>query len=114
MSITFSVPSLCRNKKYDIQFVLDGSRSIHPIDFNKKRKLLRDVFFLLDLPSSDINIGLLQFSTVKDTEEIIRLEKYSYNDLIEAIEKMEYHAGRRTMLGHALNEVNRKVCGNKY
>ena len=54
---------------------------------------------------------MLQFSTEKDTEEILRLEKHSLNDEIEAIKNMEYHSGRRTMLGDALTRVNKKVCG---
>ena len=54
---------------------------------------------------------MLQFSTVEDTEEILRLEKHSLNDEIEATNNMEYHSGRRTMLGDALTRVNKKVCG---
>ena len=111
-NITFSpAESLCGNKKYDIHFVLDGSRSINPSDFDNKRKFLKDAFFLLESPSSDLNIGMMQFSTVEKTEKIMVLQKHSLNEEIKSIENMEYHSGRRTMLGDALSQVNDEVCG---
>lgn len=80
------------------------------MQFDKKRKFLQDVFFLLESPPSDLNIGMLQFSTVEKTEEILDLEKHSLAEELYIIENMEYHSGRRTMLGYALNRVNDEVC----
>ena len=51
----------------------------------------------------------MQFSTIKKTEDLLKLEKHSLNEEREAIENMNYHAGRRTMLGSALAQVNKEV-----
>jgi hypothetical protein len=63
----------------------------------------------MDSPSSELHIGMMQFSTVENTETILGLQKHSLNEELQSIENMEYHAGSRTMLGDALNRVNHKV-----
>ena len=58
---------------------------------------------------------MMQFSTAEKTEDILRLQKHSLNEEREAIKNMKYHAGRRTMLGGALAQVNKQVrCRSIY
>lgn len=54
---------------------------------------------------------MMQFSTTEKREDILRLEKHSLNEELEAIKNLKYHAGRRTMLGDALGQVNKQVRG---
>ena len=63
----------------------------------------------MDSPSSELHTGMMQFSTVENTETILGLQKHSLNEELESIENMEYHSGRRTMLGDALSQINDKV-----
>ena len=63
----------------------------------------------MDSPSSQLHTGMMEFSTVEDTEKILGLQKHSLNEELESIENMEYHAGSKTMLGDALSQVNDKV-----
>ncbi len=66
---------------------------------------------MLESPSSDLHIGMMQFSTIEKTEETLPLQKHSLNEELESIENMDYHSGRRTMLGDALSQVNDEVRG---
>jgi hypothetical protein len=54
---------------------------------------------------------MMQFSTIEKTEETLPLQKHSLNEELESIENMDYHSGRRTMLGDALSQVNDEVRG---
>lgn len=56
-----------------------------------------------------MHIGMMQFSTIEKREEILALRKHSLNEELQSIKNMEYHSGRRTMLGNALRQVNNEV-----
>ncbi|XP_050996204.1 collagen alpha-4(VI) chain-like [Acomys russatus] len=91
----------CKRQKADIIFLIDGSESIAPKDFEKMKEFMERMVNESDISADEIQIGLLQFSSVPREE--FRLNQYSSKvDICRAILNMEQmNDGTRT--GKALN-----------
>ncbi|XP_054545856.1 collagen alpha-4(VI) chain-like [Talpa occidentalis] len=91
----------CKTRKADIIFLIDGSESISPKDFEKMKEFMKRMVNLSNIGPDEIQIGLLQFST--NPQEEFRLNKYSFKvDIHEAISNVQQlNDGTRT--GKALN-----------
>ncbi|KAK1332450.1 hypothetical protein QTO34_007127 [Cnephaeus nilssonii] len=91
----------CKNKKADIIFLIDGSESISPKDFEKMKGFMKRMVNLSNISADEIQIGLLQFSS--NPQEEFRLNQYSSKvDIDRAISGVQQmNDGTRT--GKALN-----------
>uniref|UniRef100_A0A8C4YRR8 VWFA domain-containing protein n=1 Tax=Gopherus evgoodei TaxID=1825980 RepID=A0A8C4YRR8_9SAUR len=68
----------------DIYFLIDGSESIHPVDFQKMKDFMQLIVNRSDIGSDKVQIGLLQFSS--EPQEEFQLNQYgSKADLRKAI-----------------------------
>uniref|UniRef100_G1P5G4 VWFA domain-containing protein n=1 Tax=Myotis lucifugus TaxID=59463 RepID=G1P5G4_MYOLU len=94
-------PPACKNKKADIIFLIDGSESISPKDFEKMKGFMKRMVNLSNIGADEIQIGLLQFSSTPQEE--FRLNQYSLKmDINRAISDVQQmNDGTRT--GKALN-----------
>ncbi|ELK25326.1 Collagen alpha-4(VI) chain [Myotis davidii] len=91
----------CKYKKADIIFLIDGSESISPKDFEKMKGFMKRMVNLSNIGADEIQIGLLQFSSTPQEE--FRLNQYSLKiDINRAISDVQQmNDGTRT--GKALN-----------
>ncbi|KAM9697299.1 LOW QUALITY PROTEIN: collagen alpha-4(VI) chain-like [Dama dama] len=91
----------CKNRKTDIIFLMDGSESISPKDFEKMKEFMKRMVKQSNIGADEIQIGLLQFSS--DSQEEFRLNRYTSKvDVHRAIsDVMQINGG--TYPGKALN-----------
>ncbi|XP_030672368.1 collagen alpha-4(VI) chain-like [Nomascus leucogenys] len=91
----------CKNSKADIIFLIDGSESISPKDFEKMKRFVESMVNQSNIGTDGIQIGLLQFSSTPQEE--FRLNQYSSKvDIYSAIfDVQQMRDGTRT--GKALN-----------
>ncbi|XP_008518093.2 collagen alpha-4(VI) chain-like [Equus przewalskii] len=91
----------CKKRKADIIFLIDGSESISPKDFEKMKGFMKRMVSQSNIGADEIQIGLLQFSS--SPQEEFRLNQYFSNvDIQRAIENVQqiYHG---TYTGKALD-----------
>lgn len=95
------LPAACKSKKADIIFLIDGSESISPEDFEKMKGFMKRMVNLSNISADEIQIGLLQFSS--SPQEEFKLNQYSSKvDMDRAISNVQQmKAG--TCTGKALN-----------
>nr|XP_010334170.2 collagen alpha-4(VI) chain-like [Saimiri boliviensis boliviensis] len=91
----------CKNSKADIVFLIDGSESISPEDFERMKRFVESMVNQSNIGADGIQIGLLQFSSIPQEE--FRLNRYSSKvDIYNAIfDVQQMRDGTRT--GKALN-----------
>nr|XP_005545785.1 PREDICTED: collagen alpha-4(VI) chain-like isoform X1 [Macaca fascicularis]XP_005545786.1 PREDICTED: collagen alpha-4(VI) chain-like isoform X1 [Macaca fascicularis] len=91
----------CKTSKADIIFLIDGSESISPEDFEKMKRFVASMVNQSNIGTDGIQIGLLQFSSIPQEE--FRLNQYSSKvDIYSAIfDVQQMRDGTRT--GKALN-----------
>uniref|UniRef100_A0A8C2ME60 Collagen, type VI, alpha 4 n=1 Tax=Cricetulus griseus TaxID=10029 RepID=A0A8C2ME60_CRIGR len=91
----------CKSKRADIIFLIDGSESIAPKDFEKMKEFMERMVNQSNIGADEIRMGLLQFSSTPREE--FRLNQYSSKvDMRRAILNVEQmNDGTRT--GKGLN-----------
>lgn len=81
-------------------FLIDGSKSVRPENFELVKKWIIQIVDKLDVSEKNTHVGLVQYSsTVK--EEFSLLKYTEKKDVKDAVKKMEYME-RGTMTGQAL------------
>ncbi|XP_074168927.1 collagen alpha-4(VI) chain [Rhinolophus sinicus] len=91
----------CKNRKADIIFLIDGSESILPKDFEKMKGFMKNMVNQANIGADEIQIGLLQFSSTPKEE--FRLNQYSLKvDIHRAILNVQQMKDG-THTGKALN-----------
>ncbi|XP_047238857.1 cartilage matrix protein isoform X1 [Girardinichthys multiradiatus] len=99
--------SACRNAAIDTVFVIDGSKSVRPENFELVKKWINQIIDKLDVSDSKTHVGLVQYSSTVKTE--FMLGRYNNKkDLKEAVKKMDYMGGG-TMTGMALDQTVKSV-----
>lgn len=95
------LPAACKSKRADIIFLIDGSESIAPKDFEKMKEFMERMVNQSNIGADEIRMGLLQFSSTPREE--FRLNQYSSKvDMRRAILNVEQmNDGTRT--GKGLN-----------
>ncbi|KAG7251469.1 hypothetical protein CRUP_006633 [Coryphaenoides rupestris] len=87
----------------DLVFVIDGSKSLGPVNFELVKRFVNTVVDSLDVSRSGTHVALLQYSTKVRTE--FPLGRYtSGRDVKAAVSRVEY-MGRGSMTGSALRHV---------
>ncbi|KAF7211209.1 cartilage matrix protein [Nothobranchius furzeri] len=93
----------CSNAPLDVVFVIDGSKSIRPENFELVKKWINQIVDKMDISERKTHVGLVQYSSSVKTE--FSLGKHNNKkDLKEAVKKMVYME-RGTMTGLALRHM---------
>nr|XP_040043961.1 cartilage matrix protein isoform X1 [Gasterosteus aculeatus aculeatus] len=92
--------SACSNSATDVVFLIDGSKSVRPENFELVKKWINQIIDKLDVSESKAHVGLVQYSS--SVRQEFPLSRFNNKkDLKEAVKKMAYME-RGTMTGQAL------------
>ncbi|XP_064133384.1 collagen alpha-4(VI) chain-like [Loxodonta africana] len=92
---------ICKDRKADVIFLIDGSESISSKDFEKMKKFMERMVNISNIGPDEVQIGLLQFST--EPQEEFVLNRYSSKvDIRRAILAVQQMSDG-THTGKALN-----------
>ncbi|XP_062846674.1 cartilage matrix protein [Trichomycterus rosablanca] len=92
--------SACSDAVTDVVFLIDGSKSVRPENFELVKKWINQIVEKLDVSEKNAHVGLVQYSsTVKQEFPLGRYN--SKKDVKEAVKKMAYME-RGTMTGQAI------------
>ncbi|XP_055013035.1 cartilage matrix protein isoform X2 [Boleophthalmus pectinirostris] len=90
----------CSSAATDVVFLIDGSKSVRPENFELVKKWINQIVDKLDVSDSKAHVGLVQYSSAVKQE--FPLGRYNNKkDLKDAVKKMAYME-RGTMTGQAL------------
>uniref|UniRef100_A0A671VBU4 Matrilin 2 n=1 Tax=Sparus aurata TaxID=8175 RepID=A0A671VBU4_SPAAU len=93
----------CGDGVMDLVFVIDGSKSLGPANFERVKRFVNSIVDSLDISRTGTHVGLLQFSTKVRTE--FTLGQYTTAQAIkQAVSRMQY-MGRGSMTGSALRHM---------
>ncbi|XP_071396844.1 cartilage matrix protein isoform X2 [Centroberyx affinis] len=92
--------SACSNAATDVVFLIDGSKSVRPENFELVKKWINQIVDKLDVSDNKAHVGLVQYSS--SVKQEFPLGRYNNKkDLKDAVKKMAYME-RGTMTGQAL------------
>ncbi|NWX40700.1 MATN2 protein, partial [Steatornis caripensis] len=90
----------CDNKRLDLVFIIDSSRSVRPYDFEKVKEFILTILQFLDISPDATRVGLIQYgSTVKHE---FSLKTFRRKQDIERAVKRMMHLATGTMTGLAI------------
>ncbi|XP_014909653.1 cartilage matrix protein-like isoform X2 [Poecilia latipinna] len=93
----------CGNAAIDAVFVIDGSKSVRPENFELVKKWINQIIDKLEVSEKNAHVGLVQYSSTVKTE--FPLGQYNNKKALkEAVKKMDYME-RGTMTGLALHHT---------
>ncbi|XP_057896322.1 matrilin-2 [Melospiza georgiana] len=90
----------CKNKRLDLVFIIDSSRSVSHYDFEKVKEFILTILQFLDISPDATHVGLIQYgSTVKQEFSLKTFRRKQ--DIERAVRRM-MHLSTGTMTGLAL------------
>nr|XP_057902774.1 cartilage matrix protein-like isoform X1 [Doryrhamphus excisus]XP_057902842.1 cartilage matrix protein-like [Doryrhamphus excisus] len=98
--------SACSNSATDVVFLIDGSKSVRPENFELVKKWINQIVDKLDVSDTKAHVGLVQYSSLVRQEFPLGRHN-NKRDLKEAVKKMAYME-RGTMTGQALRYLTDK------
>ncbi|XP_026645581.1 matrilin-2 isoform X3 [Microtus ochrogaster] len=97
---TALLESSCENKRADLVFIIDSSRSVNAHDYSKVKEFILDILQFLDIGPDVTRVGLLQYgSTVKNEFSLKTFKRKS--EVERAVRRMR-HLSTGTMTGLAI------------
>ncbi|XP_072356927.1 cartilage matrix protein [Scyliorhinus torazame] len=97
----------CSSGGVDLAFVIDGSKSVRPENFQLVKKFINQIVDALEVGDQNARIALVQYSSSVRTE--FPLNKFkSKQNIKTAVKKMDYME-RGTMTGLALQHLSEKI-----
>jgi Mg-chelatase subunit ChlD len=109
-NIFFAAPHKCFQEKKDILIMVDGSKSIGKKNFRKVRLFLQDFLSRVDVGPSRVHVSVIQFSDSQTTSIEVALNQYTtVKDLVAAVAKIMYQAGKEADLFNALRQADLMV-----
>ncbi|XP_042346288.1 matrilin-2-like [Plectropomus leopardus] len=93
----------CGDGVMDLVFIIDGSKSLGPANFERVKQFVNSIVDSLDISRTGTHVGLLQYSTKVRTE--FTLGQYTtVRSIKQAVSQMQY-MGRGSMTGSALRHM---------
>lgn len=93
----------------DVLFLIDGSGSVKPHNFDKLRVLLKNIVDSLYVGPDGANVALIQFSSRELTKVEFNLDTFdNKDDIKKAIDDMIYQR-KYTYTGYAMEMAREKV-----
>ncbi|KAM7373120.1 hypothetical protein PAMP_008000 [Pampus punctatissimus] len=96
--------SACSNSATDVVFLIDGSKSVRPENFELVKKWINQIIDKLDVSESKAHVGLVQYSS-SVRQEFPLGRHNNKKDLKDAVKKIAYME-RGTMTGQALRYLS--------
>ncbi|XP_013368278.1 PREDICTED: matrilin-2 [Chinchilla lanigera] len=97
---TALLESSCEDKRVDLVFIIDSSRSVNTHDYAKVKEFIVDILQFLDIGPDVTRVGLLQYgSTVKNE---FSLKTFKRKSEVERAVKRMRHLSTGTMTGLAI------------
>lgn len=93
----------CADGVMDLVFVIDGSKSMGPANFELVKQFVIGIVESLDVSQTGAHVGLLQYSTKVRTEFTLS-QHTSVQGIRQAVSRMQY-MGRGSMTGSALRHM---------
>jgi len=85
--------SACSSPKADIVFVIDGSASIQPDNFNKVKSFVQRVVEAFDISNETVRVALIEFSDHAEVQ--FDLQQHGDKDAVKrAVEAIRYFGAR--------------------
>ncbi|XP_010281503.1 PREDICTED: matrilin-2 [Phaethon lepturus] len=96
----YLLENTCNDKRLDLVFIIDSSRSVRPYDFEKVKEFILTILQFLDINPDATRVGLIQYgSTVKHE---FSLKTFRRKQDIERAVKRMMHLATGTMTGLAI------------
>ncbi|KAJ0065951.1 hypothetical protein NL108_000202, partial [Boleophthalmus pectinirostris] len=93
----------CNSGVIDVVFVIDGSKSLGPANFELVKQFVSTIVDAFDVSRTGTHVGLIQYSTKVRTE--FTLDQFSSaRDVKQAVSRMQY-MGRGSLTGSALRHM---------
>ncbi|TSZ54729.1 Matrilin-4 [Bagarius yarrelli] len=90
----------CKSGPVDLVFIIDGSRSVRPHEFETMRKFMVDIISEMDIGPNATRVGVVQYSS--QVQNVFSLKQYvTHEDMVKAIKDI-IPLAQGTMTGLAI------------
>ncbi|XP_027002768.2 matrilin-4 isoform X3 [Tachysurus fulvidraco] len=90
----------CKSGPVDLVFIIDGSRSVRPHEFETMRKFMIDIISEMDISPNAARVGVVQYSS--QVQNVFSLKQYiTHEDMVKAIKDI-IPLAQGTMTGLAI------------